>query len=178
MRISLIVAAAANDVIGAGGDLPWRLPADLARFRRLTTGHVLIAGRRTQDSIVARLGQALPRRITVVLTRARPPADRELGTGLDGVIYRHDLDSALRTAQELEQAAGGDEIFVIGGAQLYTQALPLVTRIYLTRLHTDVPGDTCLPPGWLDGFELVHEEPGPAGDGPTITFQTYDRRVG
>jgi dihydrofolate reductase len=136
MQISLIVAAAENDVIGRAGRLPWRLPADLRHFKQLTMGHHLIMGRKTFESI----GRPLPGRTSIVLSRRQDfPAPEVLLAG--------SLDEALR------RAGGDGEVFIVGGADVYRQALPLADRIYLTRVHADIAGDTyfpALPPGqWV-----------------------------
>jgi dihydrofolate reductase len=157
--ISLIVAAAENDVIGKDGGLPWHLPDDLKRFKRLTTGHVVIAGRRTHESIVARLGHALPDRTTVVVTRQPQP-------NTETVQFRSTVDEALTTARELEPT----EVFVIGGAEIYGAMLSQVDRIYLTRVHRVVEGDVHLPATWLEGFELRSQEPH-----PEFTYELYER---
>ncbi len=167
MRISVIVAADENDVIGRAGGLPWHFSEDLKRFKRLTTGHVVVAGRKTHDSIVDRLGNPLPGRITVVVTHQ---------TGLprhSGVIYQPDVGSALDVAQAIEAFAGRDEVFVIGGAEVYAGALPQTERVYLTRVHDKVPGDAAMPSGWLEPFDLYGEE---APDTAGISFETYERR--
>ena len=163
MKVSLIVAAAENDVIGRDNDLPWDLPEDRKRFKRLTNGHVLVSGRRNQDSIVDRLGRALPGRITVVVTRQPRPNDGP-------VLYQPSVEGALRTARSIEDFAGRDEVFVIGGAEIYALALPEVDRIYLTRVHGTVAGDVVMPEGWLDGFELVGREPQEG-----YTYEQYER---
>src|ERR1700759_3434706 len=118
MRISIIVAVAENGVIGRGGELPWRLSADLQRFKKLTMGHTIIMGRRTWESI----GRPLPGRRTIVVTRQ---------TGypvVEGVQTAASLDDALETAE----AAGESEAFVVGGAQLYQEALHHADRFYFT----------------------------------------------
>ena len=161
MKVSLIVAADERDTIGRDGVLPWHFPEDMKRFRRLTTGHVVIAGRLTQDSIVERLGHPLPDRTTIVVTRRTDVTDTE------AVRYVHDVESALALARELETAG---EVFVIGGAQIYTLALPAVERVHLTRVHGEFEGDRAMPAGWLDGFAPVEEEPQ-----EKFTFVTYDR---
>ncbi len=164
-HVSLIVAATDDEVIGDGNDLPWHLPADLLRFKRLTMGHSVIVGRLTQESIVRRLGKSLPGRQTVVLTSA-PQLTA-------GPAHVDTVDAAVHTAFALEP---GDEVFVIGGAQVYRATLPRVDRIYLTRVHADIPGDTVMPAGWLDGYTLVASEPGPPVEGgPAYTFLTYER---
>lgn len=168
MRTSLIVAADEDDVIGVGNDLPWDLPDDRRRFRRLTLGHVVVAGRRTHDSIVARLGRPLDGRFTVVVTR-RPAA-----AGGAGVVFQPDVASALAVARGIESFAGRDEIFVIGGAQIYAQALDEVDRVYLTRVHLRAGGDAAMPPGWLKPFVPAGEERAAGPDG-RFSLLTYDR---
>lgn len=132
MRISIIAAVAENGVIGRGGKLPWHLSADLQRFKRLTIGHTIIMGRRTWKSI----GRALPGRQTVVVTRQ---SDYRLD--LEGICVATSLDEARRVAE----AAGDDEVFIVGGAELYRDALPLAERLYFTRVLARVEGDTFFP---------------------------------
>lgn len=163
---SLIVAASENDVIGLAGGLPWHLPEDLRRFKRLTTGHALVAGRKTHESIVERLGRSLPDRTTVVVTR-RPEPDA------DEVRYRADVAAALQEAADVATTHGQREIFVIGGAQIYARALTEVDRVYLTRVHRIVDGDAAMPTGWLDAFALLEDEP---AQSPELAFLTYVRR--
>jgi dihydrofolate reductase len=165
---SLIAAVAANGVIGRNGDLPWRLPEDLRRFRRLTTGHVVVSGRRNHESIVRRLGHPLTGRITVVVSRRPRP-----GSGT--VLYESSVDSALSVAAAIEAFAGREEVFVIGGAEIYRAALPHADRVYLTRVHTEVDGDVGMPAGWLSGFTLVDKaEPAEVGQ-PAYSFEQYER---
>lgn len=169
--ISLIVAAAGNDVIGHDGTLPWHLPEDLRRFRELTTGCPVVVGRLTHESIVARLGRPLPGRTSIVVS-ARPPGD-----AAEGVVWAASVDAALDAAAAACAAADdGGEVFVIGGATIYEQALPRVDRIYLTRLDREVDGDTRMPAGWLDGFTLTacDDRPGP-GPGGGFAFLEYRR---
>jgi dihydrofolate reductase len=164
MITSLIVAASSNDVIGAGGALPWYLPDDLRRFKRLTTGHPVVVGRLTHESIVTRLGRPLPGRTSVVLSSRPGGAAGDLdGAGPGAVIWVTSLADAFAVARAAAADAGADQVFVIGGASVYEQALPRVDRIYLTRVHREVAGDTSLPPGWLDGFRLVAREDRPDG---------------
>lgn len=151
MTVSLIAAVAANGVIGRDGDLPWRLPADLRFFKRVTMGHHLIMGRKTWASI----GRALPGRTIIVLTRSVEPL-RDLPPT---VHVARSLDEALERAR----AAGDPEAFVAGGAQIYALALPRADRLYLTRVAAEVEGDVSFPPfdeaalgnDWL---ELAREE--------------------
>jgi dihydrofolate reductase len=139
MSLSFILAIAENGVIGQDGRLPWRLSADLKRFKQRTMGHCLIMGRRTFDS----LGKPLPGRTSIVLTRH---PERPLPAG---VHVARSVDEALAIA------AGDSEPFVIGGAEIYRLFLPLAQRLYLTRVVAAVDGDTRfeLPP--LDHWRLV-----------------------
>ena len=127
-RLSLIVAVARNGVIGKDNRLPWRIPEDLKRFRALTMGHHIIMGRRTWESI----GRPLPGRTSVVVTRNRDYV-------ATGALVVHSLEDALA------QCTGDEAVFVIGGAEIYANALPLAERIYLTRIHADYAGDTFFP---------------------------------
>ena len=152
MIVSLLVAASTNEVIGRDGALPWYLPADLRRFRALTTGHVVVMGRLTYQSILDRLGHPLPGRTSVVVSRT-------LSDSGDGQVrVAPSVPSALRLAEDLAVARGDTEFFVVGGESVYREALPHVDRVYLTRLHDDVTGDCAMPPGWLAGFELAARE--------------------
>lgn len=127
-RLSIIVAMARNGVIGARGSIPWHLPDELKRFRNITMGHHIIMGRKTWESI----GRPLSGRTSVVVTR-------QTGYRAPGAIVAHSLDNAIEACRDDE------EIFVIGGAELYAQALPHANRIYLTVVDADVEGDTCMP---------------------------------
>ena len=127
-RISIIVAMAKNRVIGANNAIPWRLPAELRMFKAITMGHHIIMGRNTWESI----GRLLPGRTTVIVTRQRDYR-------VPGAIIADSLTSALAAC------GNGDEVFVIGGAQLYAAALPIADRLYLTEVDADVAGDTLMP---------------------------------
>lgn len=168
MTTSLIVAAAQNDVIGRAQSLPWHLPEDLKYFRRLTLGHTVIMGRVTHESILARLGHPLPGRTSIVVSsRAHQPPDAE-------VIWAASVQKAMTTARELESG----EFFVIGGVSVYQQALPQVGKIYLTRVHSAVSGDSRLPAGWLDGFRLVDQDDRPrTGAEFPYSFQVHVREL-
>lgn len=141
MKIALIAAVAANRVIGRGGALPWTLGEDLKRFKRLTTGHAILMGRKTFES----LGRLLPNRRHLVVS-SRP---------LPGVESFPDPESALRAA------AGQERIFVIGGGQIYSYFLSRADELYLTLLDGPADGDTLFPPYeelLKSSFRLVHEE--------------------
>ena len=139
--ISLVFAIAENGVIGRDGVIPWHLPDDLRRFKEITTGHTIVMGRKTFESI----GKPLPGRHSVVLTR-----DREYEAC--GATVVHNLEDAL------SYGAGEDEVFVIGGAELFSQALPRANRVYLTTVHAEVAGDTTFGEFEESGWELIEEE--------------------
>lgn len=128
MRVSFVVAAAENGVIGAGNQLPWHLPDDLKYFKSLTLGKPILMGRKTHESI----GRPLPGRTNIVMTRQR-------NLTLPGCIVVNTMDEA--------KAAAGDaeELAVIGGAELFVQTLSSADVIHLTRVHAHVPGDAHLP---------------------------------
>lgn len=128
-RISILVAMARNRTIGINNTLPWRIPEDLKHFKTLTMGHCMIMGRKTFDSI----GKPLPGRTSIVVTR-----NRELR--ISGCTMAHSLLEAIAAC------ANDDEIFVVGGAELYAQALPLTDTLYVTEIQQDVEGDAHFPP--------------------------------
>jgi len=128
LRVSIIVAMAKNRVIGAGGAIPWHLPEELKRFKRLTMGHHIIMGRRTWESI----GRPLPGRASVVVTRQRDYR-------APGALVTHTVEDAIAAC------AGDSEIFVIGGAELYARAMARASRLYLTTVDADIAGDTVMP---------------------------------
>lgn len=129
MLVSLIVAAADNDVIGKSGKIPWRLPSEQVIFKKITMGHPIIMGRKTHESI----GRALPGRYNIVVTRQN---DYQAAEGCKVVAT---IEEALNAAKN---APGSDEIFIIGGVEIYNQTLDLADRIYITRVHAKVDGDT------------------------------------
>jgi len=141
-KISLIAAMSQNRVIGVGNRLPWNLPEDLKRFRTLTSGHVIVMGRKTYDSI----GKPLPNRENRVITRQE-------NYSLNGARVFATLEDALTAPIQNIPAGPGkdapvlkfDEIFVIGGGEIYKQALPLADRIYLTVIDQDFEGDAFFP---------------------------------
>jgi dihydrofolate reductase len=166
VTLALIVAAAENGVIGRDGRLPWRIPSDLKRFRRLTLGKPLIMGRKTFQSI----GKPLDQRDNIVVTR-------DPGFRAPGVTVAPSLEAALDQARALADAKSIGEIMVIGGAELYRQALPLVDRIYLTRVHAEPDGDALFPPLSPAEWREVSREPLPrdAADEYACTFIILDR---
>ena len=160
MQISLLVAQAANRVIGREGELPWRLSNDLRNFKRLTMGHPIVMGRKTMDSI----GRLLPGRQTIILTRDPVYA-------FDGAAIAHSWDEALVVASQhemvrLKNDANGKpaEVFVVGGAEIYALALPHTHRIYLTEVHASVEGDTRFPELDRKRWKVIEETPFPADE--------------
>jgi dihydrofolate reductase len=127
-RLSIIVAMARNRTIGANNTLPWRCPEDLKHFKALTMGHHMIMGRKTYDSI----GKPLPGRTTVVVTR-------NAGLQIEGCLIAHSLKQAVAACEKDEA------IFIVGGAELYAQSLPLVDTLYITEIQQDVEGDAHFP---------------------------------
>jgi dihydrofolate reductase len=159
--ITLLVARAANGVIGRDNTLPWHLPADLQRFKALTMGKPILMGRRTFESI----GRALPGRVNLVLTR--DPAWRA-----DGALTVHSLEEAYA------QVRGATELVVIGGADLFRLVMPLAKQIYLTEIHADIPGDTHFPPLAAQEWREVERSarPADARHEHAMTFLTLERR--
>jgi dihydrofolate reductase len=152
-RLSLVVAVADNGVIGHAGALPWRLGGDLKRFRKLTMGHPLIMGRRTFESI----GKPLDGRDSIVVTSKAQTADRP------DLYFVPSLGKALELAEARAKARGVQEVFVIGGATLFTQALPLAERIYLTQVHAAPEGDVRWNPEFASEWAERMREDWPAG---------------
>jgi len=159
--ISIIVAMARNRVIGAGGRIPWHLPEELKRFKRLTLGHTVVMGRKTWESI----GRLLPGRTTVIVTRQR-------GYRAPGARVVHSLDEAIAAC------GGDDEIFVIGGAELYAQALARADRLYLTTVDAEVPGDTLMPDCAAGDWREISAESFPADERHRYAFRCviYERK--
>lgn len=160
--VSLVVAAAANNVIGIDNRLPWHLPEDLGHFRRVTMGKPVVMGRRTHESI----GRPLPGRRNIVLSR--DPQYRAKG-----------CETARSLHEALALAADAPEVMIIGGAALYREALPHARRIYLTRLHRPFEGDTRFP--GLDSADwraVAREDVPPAGDRDFgFSYLTLERRA-
>ena len=133
MRISLVVAASRNGVIGRNGTLPWSLPSDLKRFRELTLGKPILMGRKTWDSLPRR---PLPGRDNLVVSRSAPEGER------DGAYWFHSLDAALAWCRDRNIP----ELSVIGGAEVFRETLPQADVVHMTWIEQDVDGDTFMPP--------------------------------
>ena len=154
--LALIVAVARNGVIGHEGGLPWHISEDLQHFKKTTSGHAIIMGRKTHDSI----GRPLPKRRNIVVTRQ---ADLEL----PGCERAKSLDEAITLARTTDPCP-----FIIGGASLYEEALPMVTELHVTRIDEDVEGDTYFPDD-LSAFEEVESR---RGETPGVTFSVMRRK--
>jgi len=146
MPISIIVAVAKNGVIGKDNQLLWRLPDDLKRFKQLTLGHPMIMGRKTFESI----GKPLPGRTSIVITNQKD-------FSVEGILVAHSLDEALNIARGLEEK----EAFIIGGGEIYKQALPLTDHLYVTEVDLVIDGDTFFeiinPAAWKETERIIHE---------------------
>lgn len=158
-RVSLIAAVAANGVIGRDGRMPWHLPEDLKRFKALTMGHAIVMGRKTFDSI----GRLLPGRRTIIVTRQH-------GFRMDGAEIVHSLADALALVRD------DDEVFVIGGGEIYVQALPLASRLHLTEIDATAEGDVHFPVIDRSQWREVSREHHRTSDGTAFDFVVYDRR--
>lgn len=159
--VSIIVAMSENRVIGRDGDLPWHISTDLKRFKQITTGHTVIMGRKTYESV----GKPLPNRTNIVITR-------QLNYNPAGVSIAASLDNAMKSAEESE-----DEIFIIGGGEIYKQAVEKSHRLYLTIIQAEIEGDTFFPEINEEEWKVVEEERHPAdkkNDYP-FTFKTLER---
>jgi dihydrofolate reductase len=160
-RLTLIVARARNGVIGRAGTMPWRLPEDLAHFKRTTMGHPIVMGRRTWASI----GRALPGRRSIVVSR-------NPSFSAPGAEVVSSLDAALQAAGDVP------EVFVIGGTQLFEEAAPRAQRLLVTHIDADFEGDTFFPKPDPHEWRAVQREPqAPTPSRPfAIEFVTYDRQ--
>ncbi len=159
-RVSVIAALARNGVIGIENRLPWRLPEDLAHFKALTLGHPILMGRKTFES----LGRPLPGRTNVVITR-------NPGYRPDGCLVAASIPAAIALCD------GADEVFFIGGADLYAQAIPLADRLYLTEVDIEATGDAWFPDYDKRAFREVSRESHTGGKGEVLRFDfvVYER---
>ena len=155
--LALIVAVARNGVIGKGGALPWHVSEDLKHFKKTTSGHVIIMGRKTHDSI----GRALPKRRNIVVTR-------QPGALFAGCEAAHSLAEAIALARTTDDCP-----FIIGGASLYEEALPLATELHLTTIDEDVDGDTYFPEGLSEFVEVESRDGETAG----VVFKVLRRKA-
>jgi dihydrofolate reductase len=157
--LSLIVAFAKNNVIGINNTLPWHLPEDLKRFRALTTGHHIIMGRKTYES----LGRLLPGRTTVIVTRNK-------NYKLEGALIAHSLESAVDLCQNDAEA------FVIGGAELYQDGLRLANKLYITEVDLSIEGDAFFPNLDLNLWQETLREAHTSAQGLLFSYISYVRK--
>jgi dihydrofolate reductase len=156
--VSLIVAVAHNRVIGVNNTLPWHLPEDLKRFRALTTGHHIIMGRKTYES----LGRLLPERTTVIVTRNK-------AYNVEGALIAGSLEEAVSLCKD------DNEAFVIGGAELYKDALKLADKLYLTEIDLQVEGDAFFPEFKGSEWKETSREAHTSAQGLPFSYITYNR---
>lgn len=163
--ISLIVAKAENNVIGSSNELPWYLPKDLKHFSQITTGHTVIMGRKTYESIIARIGKPLPNRKNVIVSR-------QTDFIAPDCVVVSSIEEAIRNIPEDE------EVFILGGAQIYQQALPLVNRLYITHVHSKPEGDILFPEINLEEWNKTSEVHNQKDEKhfADFTWATYDRK--
>lgn len=165
LPLAMIAALAENHVIGLDNKMPWHLPADLKHFKAMTLGKPVIMGRKTWDS----LGRPLPGRLNLVVSR-QPELQ------LEGAETFSSLDDALLRADLWAREQGVDEIMLIGGAQLYTQALDRAQRLYLTRIEASPEGDAFFPPFDETRWQRIDCQAHPAiGEAPAYRFETWQR---
>lgn len=160
-RVSIIAAlGATNRAIGRNNDLIWKISDDLKRFKALTTGHPIIMGRKTYESI----GRPLPNRTNIIVTRDRTYKK-------EGCVVVHSLEEALSAGAALDT----DEIFIIGGGELYAQALPHTDRLYLTLVHSNESGDVFFPP--YEMFTNIVEKEDHSDHTPPYTWVTLEKEI-
>jgi dihydrofolate reductase len=169
VMITMIAAIGENSVIGAEGQIPWRLPTDFAHFKRTTMGKPLVMGRKTFASI----GRPLPGRTNIVVTRQRD-------FSADGVIGCHSLTEAIDQAREIVAGTDDCEIIIGGGGEIYREAMPLADRLIITHVAVSPPGDARFPPIDPDIWNMVlrHDIGKGENDSADFTIVTYERRGG
>lgn len=158
LNLSVIVAVAKDNVIGLNNTLPWHLPEDLKRFRALTTGHHIIMGRKTYES----LGRLLPGRTTVIVTR-------NLHYKIEGALIAHSLEAAIALCQN------DNEPFLIGGAELYQHGLELANKLYVTEIELEVAGDAHFPALEMSQWQESAREAHVSEKGLKFSYVTYAR---
>lgn len=161
---TLIAAVAENGVIGDEGGIPWEYPDDLRRFKRLTTGHPVVLGRRTYEGIEARLGGPLPDRRNVVLSESDPDVP-------EGVLVAESVEEAKDLAGAAADEMDVTEVYVAGGATIYEAFLPQADRMEITEIHDSPEGDTRFPSWDRDDWREVYRD-----KREHISFVTYERR--
>ena len=163
---SIIVAASENNVIGKEGDLPWHLPDDMKYFKNTTLNHPIIMGRKTFESFGSK---ALPKRTNIIISRKAHESDF-----VSDLLWVGSIEEAMQKAQN----TGADEAFIIGGGNIYSQALPLCSKVYITRIHTSIEGDTHFPELPEEDWFLRWQQYHPVDDKHNIdfTFRLFERK--
>lgn len=164
-KISIIAAMAKNRTIGINNKLPWNIPEDLAYFKKVTMGKPLVMGRKTFESIVEQLGKPLPGRTNIVVS--------ESGFRAGNTTVINNFDKAIQEAKKLAKDNGYEEMFVIGGRQLYEQALRVADRIYLTEIHEEYEGDAFFPKLGPEWTEVSREDRNDTD--PPLSFTVLER---
>ncbi|MFW1678100.1 dihydrofolate reductase [Pontibacter sp. JAM-7] len=166
MKLAIIVAQAKNRVIGVNNTLPWHLPEDLRYFKQVTMAKPIIMGRKTYESI----GRPLPGRENIVISRQADYAPV-------GVRVVPSIEEACALAEDICLINGQDEVMVIGGAQIYGQALPQADRLYITQVDADIEGDAWFPEvDYSLWQEVAREDFAPSGDNPyAYSFLVYEK---
>ncbi|WP_075878630.1 dihydrofolate reductase [Vreelandella massiliensis] len=165
--VAMIAAMAKNRVIGVEGKLPWYLPEDLQFFKRMTQAKPLVMGRKTFESI----GKPLPNRLNIVITR-------DTRWEKEGVRVCHRLEDALALADQQATIEAAEEIMVMGGGEIYAQALPQAQRLYITEVDVEVAGDALFPEIDVNEWQEVQRVAGKPKEGqPDYDFVVYERRV-
>jgi dihydrofolate reductase len=161
MDIAIIVAIAENRVIGKSGSIPWHYPEDLAHFKKTTTGHPVIMGRRTFEGIFRRLDQPLPNRVNIVLSESRKEFP-------DGVLHATTIDEALNIAERYTEEEA--RVFVIGGQSVYDQFMPLADQMIISRIPEEYDGDTHFPAWDGEMWKKTNEK-----ELDTLTVDIFER---
>lgn len=163
----MIAAVAENGVIGADQTIPWRIPSDMAYFKRTTMGKPLIMGRKQFETV----GKPLPGRTNIVVTR-------QAGYRPDGVIVMNDLDAAIARAKIIAEADGVGEVMIVGGGEIYRQAMPLADRLYISHVALCPDGDVTFPAIDPDQWRVVDEPAVPPSEKDAAAFliKVYERR--
>lgn len=165
MNLSHIVAASENNVIGNNGDLPWRLKEDMKFFMEKTTGHIIIAGRKTFESFPKK--KPLPNRLNIVITRQKDYKP-------EGVEVCTSLEEAIKLA-DTKHSEYNDEVFIIGGGEIYKQSIDIVDKIYLTRINKRIEGDTKYPAIDESKFKLTSQSD--RTEPISFSFLTYEKKT-
>ena len=165
--IAMIAGVARNDVIGANGGIPWKIPSDMGFFKRTTMGKPIVMGRKQYETV----GRPLPGRSNIVVTR-------KAGYQPEGVIVVHSLEAGLAKAQEIAASEGASEVMIIGGGDIYSQAMPLADRLYISHVDLAPEGEILFPRIDPELWRVVDEPEVPPSDKDSASFRVrvYERR--